>query len=182
MNAIIGFKLQVTSTPGFHSLYDRCYQAMWLFSGAPDDPEDETVKEKYGAYALYSTVKSLRYAIRTEDEKAQQDVAHRMLQIPKPWTMRRWSKSNHANRKPPVRILKENAHLIDLEWTEDEQAKLKALVERYTSLGASSARCNSVRKPHTNLPDTPVALTTAPEYFQMLPAPLELWKVLSDSA
>ena len=34
-------------------------------------------------------------------------------------------------------IPKENAHLIDLEWTEDEQAKLKAPVKRYTSCGAS---------------------------------------------
>jgi hypothetical protein len=27
-NARIGFKLQVTAIPGFHSLYDWCYQAM----------------------------------------------------------------------------------------------------------------------------------------------------------
>ena len=32
-----------------------------------------------------------------------------------------------------------NAHLVDLEWTEEEQAKLKTLVERYTSQGASGA-------------------------------------------
>jgi hypothetical protein len=30
MNAKMGFKLQVTATLGFHSLYDRCYQTMWL--------------------------------------------------------------------------------------------------------------------------------------------------------
>jgi len=34
---------------------------------------------------------------------------------------------------------KENAHLIDLKRTDDEQAKLKALVERYTSWGAPGA-------------------------------------------
>jgi len=139
MNAKIGFKLQVTATPGFHSLYDWCYQAMWLFSGAPEDPEDETVKEKHGADALYSAVKSLTHAIRTEDKEAQQDAAHRMIQIAKPWTIRRWSESNHANGKPLVRTPKENAHLIHLEWTEDEQPKLKTLVERYTSRGASGA-------------------------------------------
>jgi len=119
MNAKIGFKLQVTATPGFHSLDDWCYQAMWLFPGPPDDREDETVKEKHGADALYSAVKSLMHAIRTEDEEAQQDAAHRMIQIAKPWTIRRWSESKLANGKPLVRILKENAHLIDLEWTED---------------------------------------------------------------
>jgi len=77
--------------------------------------------------------------IRTEDRDAQQDAAHWMIQIAKPWTIRRWSESKLANRKPLVRILKENAHLVDLESTEDEQAKLKTLVERYTSQGASGA-------------------------------------------
>jgi len=35
----------------------------------------------------------------------------------------------------------------------------------------SSAKCKSVRKPHTYLPDTPVAPTSASKYFQMLPGP-----------
>jgi len=35
----------------------------------------------------------------------------------------------------------------------------------------ASARCKSVRKLHANLPDTPLALTSASKYFQMLPAP-----------
>jgi hypothetical protein len=139
MNAKIGFKLQVTATPGFHSLYDWCFQTMWLFSGAPEDPEDDTVMEKHGAETLYSAVKSLMHAIRTKDEEAQQDAAHRMIQIAKPWTIRRWSESKLANGKPLVRIPKENAHLVDLEWTEEEQAHLKTLVERYTSRGASGA-------------------------------------------
>jgi len=96
MNVKIGFKLQVTATPGFHSLYNWCYQAMWLFSGAPDDPEDETVKEKQGADALYSAVKGLMHAIRTEDDEAQQHAAHWMIQIAMPWTARRWSESKPA--------------------------------------------------------------------------------------
>jgi len=139
MNAKIGFKLQVTATPGIHSLYDWCYHVMWLFSGASDDPEAEIVKDKRAADALYSAVKSLMHAIRTEDEEAQPDAAHQIIQIAKPWTMRTWSESKLANRKPPLRIPKENPHLIDLKWNEDEQAKLKALVERYTSHGASGA-------------------------------------------
>jgi len=139
MNAKIGFKHQVTATLGFHSLYDWCYQAMWLFSGAPDDPEDETVKEKHGADALTSAVESLMHAIRTEAEKAHQDPVHRMIQIVKSRTIRRWSEVTLANGKALVRIPKEHAHLIDLKWTEDEQAKLKTLVERYTSWGDSGA-------------------------------------------
>jgi len=136
-NARIGFKLQVTSTPGFHSLYDWCYPAMWLFSGAPEDPEDEIVMEMHGGNALDSAVKSLMHDIWTEDQDAQPDAAHRMIQIAKPWTIRRWSESKLANGKPLVQIPKENAHLVDLEWNENEQAKLKTLVERYTSRGAS---------------------------------------------
>ena len=44
-----------------------------------------------------------------------------------------------ANGKPLVRIPKENAHLVDRKLTEDKQAKLETLVERYTSQGASGA-------------------------------------------
>jgi len=34
---------------------------------------------------------------------------------------------------------KDNAHLIDLEWTEEEQANLMTLVQKYTSQGSSGA-------------------------------------------
>ena len=139
MNAKIGFKLQVTATPGFHSLYDWCFPTMWLFSGAPEDPEDDTVMEKHGAEALYSTVKSLMHTIRTKDKDAQRDAAHQMIQIANPWKIRRWSESKLTNGKPLVRTPEEKAHLIDLEWTEEEQAHLKTLLERYTSWVASGA-------------------------------------------
>jgi hypothetical protein len=93
MSARIGFKLQVTGTPGFHSLYDWCYLTIWLFSGAPDDPEDDTVMEQHGADILYPAVNSMMHAIWTEDEEAQQDAAHRMIKIAMPWTIRRLSES-----------------------------------------------------------------------------------------
>jgi len=60
---------------------------MWLFSGAPDDPENETVMEMPGANALYSMVKSSMHAIRTEDQDTEQDAAHRMIPLGKPWTI-----------------------------------------------------------------------------------------------
>jgi len=88
MNERIGLKLQVTATPGFHSLYDWRFQTMWLFSSAPEEPEDETLTETHGTEALYSAVKSLMHAIRTKDQDAQQNTAHRMIQIAKPWTIR----------------------------------------------------------------------------------------------
>jgi hypothetical protein len=79
MHTKIRFKLQVTATLGFHSQYDWCFQTMWLFSGAPDNEEDDTVMGKHGAEALYSTVNSSMHAIRTKIEEAQQDAAHRMI-------------------------------------------------------------------------------------------------------
>jgi hypothetical protein len=112
---------------------------MCLLSGGPEDPEDETVMEKHDADALYSAVKSLMHAIGTEDQDAQQDAPHRMIQIAKPWMIRRWSESQLANGKPLVRILKENAHHVDLEWIEVEHAELKTLVEKYTLCCASGA-------------------------------------------
>jgi hypothetical protein len=112
---------------------------MWLFSDAPEDPADENVMKMLGADALYSAVKCLMHAIRTEDQDAQQDAAHRMIQIGRPLTIRRWSESKLANGKPLVQIPKQNAHVVDLEWTQDEPAKLQTLVEPYTSRGASGA-------------------------------------------
>jgi hypothetical protein len=47
----------------------------------PEEPEDDTVMDRYGADALYSAVKSLMHPIWTEDEEAQQDAAHWMIQI-----------------------------------------------------------------------------------------------------
>jgi len=105
---------------------------MWLVSGTPEDPEDDTVMQMHGADALYSAVESLMHAIRTEDQDARQDAAQRMIQIAKPWTTRRWSESKVPNWKPLDWIPKENAHLVDFEWIEDEQAKIKTLVERFT--------------------------------------------------
>jgi len=79
------------------------------------------------------------HAIRTGDEEAEQYAACRMLQIAKPWTIRRSSESKLADGNPVVQILKYNSHLIDLEWTVIEQAQLKTLVERCTSWDVSGA-------------------------------------------
>jgi hypothetical protein len=112
---------------------------MCVLSGAPEVPEDDTVMGMHGIDALYSALKNLMDDFRTEDDEAQKDAARQMIQIAKPWTIRRWSESKRAHGKPLVRKPKENAHLVDLECTEQEQAKLKTLVERYPSRGASGA-------------------------------------------
>jgi hypothetical protein len=53
MNARIGFKLHVTTTPEFLSLYNWCFQTMWLFLGSPEYPKDDTGMGMHGAEALY---------------------------------------------------------------------------------------------------------------------------------
>jgi len=113
---------------------------MWLFSGAPEDPEDGAVMEKHGADALYSAVKSLKHAMKTEDEETQQNAVHWMIQIAKPWMRRRWSESTITNGKLFITIPKANAHLLDVVFTDDEDTKLKVRVQRYTSRGTAGAR------------------------------------------
>jgi len=95
----IWFKLHVTATLGFHSVDDRCYQKMWLCSGAPEDPEDNTVTEKHSAEAFHSTGTSLMHAVRTGDEEAQRDGAHQLVQIAKSWMITRWSESKGCKKK-----------------------------------------------------------------------------------
>jgi len=95
----------------FCSLYDWCYQVMWLFSVTPENPEIDSVMEKHGADALYSAVKRLMHAIWTEDEEDKQDVLDCIIRIVKAWKITRWSESELANGKPLVRTPNVNAHL-----------------------------------------------------------------------
>jgi hypothetical protein len=39
------FRFPFTASLGFDSLYDWYCHTMWVFSGAPDDPEDNTIME-----------------------------------------------------------------------------------------------------------------------------------------
>jgi len=106
---------------------------MWLFLGVPRDPENDIVIEKDGAKALDSAVNSSMQAIWTDENDTQQNAAHWMIQIAKPWTIRKLSESKLGYGKPLVRIQKENAHLVDLERAYEDQAKSMTLAERYTS-------------------------------------------------
>jgi len=126
MNARIGFTLQVTATPGFHSLYDWYSQMMWLFPCAPDEHEDETLMEKHVTHPLYPAVQSSMHARWSANQDAHLDAGYRVIQIVKPLTMRRWSEWKLANEKPLVQITNKNGQLVDLEWTEKQQAMLKA--------------------------------------------------------
>jgi hypothetical protein len=110
---------------------------MLLVSGAPDHLEGITVMEMHLEDAANAAIKIVIQIVPTEEQHAKQDVAHGIIDIATPWMIRRWSESNLANGKPPVRKQKVNANAVDLEWRDVQHAKLKSLVKRYTSQGAS---------------------------------------------
>jgi len=92
MNITIEFKLQVTAVPGSHSLFNWCYQMMWLFSDAFENLENNSVMEKYCAKALHLVVKSLMHTIHTihtKAKEAQKNATHQMIQNETFLTMRR---------------------------------------------------------------------------------------------
>jgi hypothetical protein len=93
--------------------------------------------EKLGAEVLYSAVNSVMRAKQTKDEEAQQDAALRMIHRAKHWNIRTLRESKLVNGKPLVPKTKENPNLIDLNWTQDERAKLGTIVKIFLSLGAS---------------------------------------------
>jgi hypothetical protein len=79
--ARIAFNLEAVAVSHFHSLNDWGFESMWLYSSAPEDPEDDTVTNKHGADALYSEGNSFIHTIRNEDKESEQDAAHWMIQI-----------------------------------------------------------------------------------------------------
>jgi hypothetical protein len=101
---------------------------LWVLSDATEDQEGKSVTEIHSADALNSAVLSVMDAMRTEDQDAQQDAAHRMRQIAKPWTIRSWSQPKITNGKPLGRKASQIPHIVDHEWIQDAQAKLKTLV------------------------------------------------------
>jgi len=96
MKAIIGFTLHVTAKPAFNSLFDCCYQTMWLFSSVPEDSENDSLMETHGAEALYSTVNSVLQAIWAKDTDALQDGVLLIPQVRQICIIRRPSALKHA--------------------------------------------------------------------------------------
>jgi hypothetical protein len=69
-------------------------------------------------------------------------------------------------------------HSHDMKLTPECSIKLLAYLSTpSTGIGElsiwaqTSAKCKSVREPHSNLPDTPVDLTSASKHYQMSPGP-----------
>jgi hypothetical protein len=111
---------------------------MWPCLDIPDNPEDAAGMENHGADALYSAVKSVMSATRSEYENTQQDSAHRTMEIANSWRVRRLSQLKQANRSPLVWIQKYKTHPDDPWWIGDAQATQKTPAKRYASHSASA--------------------------------------------
>jgi len=112
---------------------------MWHSAGVSEHLNDNIMIEKYNAEVLNFALKRVMHAIQTQQNKAQQDVVHCMIHITKLWTIRKWSKSKTTIEKPSLWLWIDNADLIDLKQTEEDQAQWMTLGERYTLHGTAAA-------------------------------------------
>jgi len=129
MNLRIGFKLQVAAMLGFHSLYHWCFYMMWLFSGAPEDPEDNSVMDKNHRDASCPSVKSTMDAVQTHDEATPQGAPWRMIPSTKPCLRARCIELKLANGTALAQIPSDKTFLTHLECTWDPRTKQMTLVE-----------------------------------------------------
>jgi hypothetical protein len=128
--AQIGFKVQVTATPAYHSLKDWGNTTRWLFT-IPDAPENERAVEEHGPEALMSAITALQTAVtKGGSSEAQQEAASVMTEVAHPWTIRRWTESRLASGAPLVYIPSEDFHPVALEWSQEEQKQLNDVATR----------------------------------------------------
>ena len=128
--AAIGFKVQVTATPAYHSLQDWTNLARWLFT-IPEQLENPAAVDLHGPEALAKAVADVLYAVRKELPAAeQQAAAQAMIAVARPWTIRRWTESKLASGAPLIAIPAEIVHEVQLQWTAEEQGRLAAVVKR----------------------------------------------------
>ena len=60
----------------------------------------------------------------------QQAAAQAMIDVVRPWTIRRWTESKLASGAPLISIPIEVVHQVLLEWTAEEQERLATTVGR----------------------------------------------------
>lgn len=83
-----------------------------MCSAAPDGPNDDSIIQYNADKVLYSSANSGMHAICIEDNEAQQDAAHRIINIEHPSTIRRWSEVKVIQGITVVRIPKEKVNHV----------------------------------------------------------------------
>ena len=87
--ADIGFKVQVTATPAYHSLRDWAHLMRWLFA-IPEVAEDLDAVAKHGPAALEKSIVDIQRAVSKDlPAHEQQAAAQAMIDVVWPWTIRR---------------------------------------------------------------------------------------------
>lgn len=93
MKAEIGFKVQVTATPAYHSLRDWANLSRWLFA-IPHEVEVAESVSRHGPVALGKAVANVQRAVsKALPPDEQQAAAAEMIEVARPWTIRRWTES-----------------------------------------------------------------------------------------
>jgi hypothetical protein len=129
-DAQIGFKIQVTATPAYHSLADWGNTSSWLFH-IPAVVQDEGELIHHGPRAMIRAVRELEQAVKHQESLAEQkEAAMRLIDVARPWTIRRWAESRLASGAPLANIPQEEIHHVRLQWTPEEQEQLSTVVQR----------------------------------------------------
>ena len=130
MKAEIGFKVQVTATPAYHSLRDWANLSRWLLA-IPHEVEVAESVSRHGPVALGKAVANVQRAVsKALPPDEQQAAAAEMIEVARPWTIRRWTESKLESGAPLVPIPAEIVHQVPLEWTPEEQERLAGVVKR----------------------------------------------------
>ena len=148
MEAKIGFKVQVTATPAYHSLRDWTNISRWLFV-IPNEVEIPDSVSYHGPIALAKAVANVQRAVsKALPSDEQQAAAQAMIEVIRPWTIRRWTESKLASGAPLVAIPTEIVHQVTLEWTPEEQEHLAAVVKRLKEQALTDLRGGVARRVH----------------------------------
>ena len=128
--ADIGFKVQVTATPAYHSLRDWANITRWLFA-IPEVAEDPDAVAKHGPAALEKAIMDIQYAVYKDlSAHEQQAAAQSMIDVFRPWTIHRYTESKLASGAPLISIPTKIIHQVLLEWTAEEQECLATTIGR----------------------------------------------------
>ena len=113
--ADIGFKIQVTATSAYHSLRDWANLTRWLFA-IPEVAEDRDAVTKHSPVTLEKAVMDIQHTVSKDlPAHEQQAAAQAMIDVVRPWMIRRWTESKLTSGAPLISIPTEIVHQVLLE-------------------------------------------------------------------
>ena len=148
MEAKIGFKVQVTSTPAYHLLQDWRNISRWLFV-IPNEVEMPDSVSYHGPIALAKAVANVQRGVsKALQSDEQQAAAQMMSEVIRPWTIRRWTESKLVSGTPLMAIPTEIVHQVTLKWTSEEDEHLAAVVKSLKEQALTDMRAGLAWRVH----------------------------------